>query len=200
MHPQPRVPGRSVVNRPPAIDAPMHNRGRERLDPERPARRHGADLVIETPDDKGRCDLVYEVAFDGLRWPVEDLAVAQRSTQFDVLGMCPDERHRGPGRMADGQLPVRNVGAVPHLLRQETALARKRFHCIGELASHVGTASGELVVATLASQERPAATDSRAVEWSAIGVFAVSIALISMPDGTSWRLHFEGRVDHLHGV
>jgi len=102
--------------------------------------------------------------------------------------------------MADGQLAVRNVGAVPHLLRQETVLARKHFHCPGELASHVRTASRELVVASLARQERPATSDSSAVERSAIGMFPVSVPLISMPDGASRRLHFERRVDHLHGV
>ena len=52
----------------------------------------------------------------------------------------------------------------------------------------------------LAGQQRPGAADAGSVEWPAIGVFAVAVALIAMPRRTARRVDLERRVDDLHGA
>ena len=114
--------------------------------------------------------------------------------------MRPYERHGRAGRVSDEQSSVRNVGAIPDLLRKETALTRQRLHGVRKLLRDVSPPGGELVVCALAGQQRPGATDAGSVEWPAVRVFPVPVPLIAMPHGTARRVDLERRVDDLHRV
>src|SRR5579864_361201 len=58
----------------------------------------------------------------------------------------------------------------------------------------------EFVVGALAGQERPDATDPRAVKGRAIFVFAVPIVVVPVPRWSHGSLRFEPRVDDPDGV
>ena len=178
----------------------MHDGGGEGLDAEGCAGRHRAHLVVEAPDDAMRRRLVDEVPLHGLGRPIEHVPVSKGPAQLEVLGMGPHERPGRAGRLPDEQFALRNVGGIPDLLGQQTALAGERLERLRQLIGDVRAAGGELVVGALAGQERPRAPDAGSVERSAVGVLAVSVTLIAMPRRTARRVDLERRIDDLHGV
>ncbi len=66
-----------IVDGVPAVRAPMHRRRRERLDAEDSAFRHRSYLVVEPPDEMGRCHAVDDVSLNGLRRPVEHVCALE---------------------------------------------------------------------------------------------------------------------------
>ena len=70
----------------------------------------------------------------------------------------------------------------------------------GKSLGDIGPAGRELVVCALAGQQRPCATDPRAIEGLAVGMFAVRVALIPMPGWPARRVHLERGVNHLDRI
>ena len=114
--------------------------------------------------------------------------------------MRPHERHGRTGGVADEELALGNVGAVPDLLREKTALAGDRFHSPGKFLSDVRSAGRKFVVCAFARQQRPCATDPRAVKGFTVCMFAVRVALIAMPGRTPRRIHLERGINDFHGT
>ena len=200
MHAQRRVARRGVVHGAPPVDAPMHDGRRERLDAERPVRRHRAHLVVEAPDDAVRRRLLDEVPLDRLRRPIEDAAVEQRPAQLEILGVRPDERHGRTGGVADEQLAIRNVGAVPHLFGKEAA--RRPPSSPSPARDARRRAAGRRRARSGRARPSAAATRGRRPfrRTGSVGVLAVSVALIPMPGRPARRFHFQRGIDDFDGV
>src|SRR4029450_10553330 len=140
---------------------------------------------------------VDEVPPPGLRRAVEDLAISERPAQLQVLGVRPHERHRRAGRAPEEQLPLRNIGAVPDLLWEQTAVAREGLERLRQLFGRTPASRRQLVVGGLAGAQWPRAADAGPVERRAVGVFAVAVTLVSVPRRTVRRIDLERRVDDL---
>ena len=89
-----------VVRGLPAIDAPVHAAGREQNDPQGFVARDAARFVVESPAEDLPDVFIHQIALHRLRRLVEDLAVTNRAPQLDVLGMSPDQRASGAGRLS----------------------------------------------------------------------------------------------------
>ena len=146
MYAERRVACLHLVHRTSAVDAPVHDGRFKRFDAECSARRHCADFVVEAPGDVARRGLLNQVPLNGLRRPIEDLSVLKGSTQLDILGMRPHQRHRRAGRVPDEQISIGNVGAIPDLLRKEAAFTRQRLHGVRKRLRGVSPSGGEFVV------------------------------------------------------
>ncbi len=89
-------------------------------------------------------------------------------------------------------------GAVPNLFGEQPERAAHRHHRL-EIGHHV-LARGERVMAALAGQQRPAAALTGAVEGAAVGVFAIAVVVVAVPDRSARRLDLQQRVDRLERV
>src|ERR1700758_1303371 len=107
----------------PVVDAPVHATRHEQHNSQSFIARHGARLVVESPAEDLPDVLFLKISLHRLRRLVEDLAVANRTPQLDVLRMCPDQRQSRTGRLSSKQLESRNVSRIPDLLRKQTTAA-----------------------------------------------------------------------------
>src|SRR5687767_13230962 len=120
------VARRGIVDAVPAVQAPMDLRRNECFDAENSALRHSPHLVVESPGEMRRRRAVGDVSLNGLRRPIEDVASSNRPAQFQVFRVRPDEWARRACCVPDEELAAGNVGAVPDLLREETAITSQR--------------------------------------------------------------------------
>ena len=67
-------------------------------------------------------------------------------------------------------------------------------------APRVLTRCSELIVSTLAGQQRPDAADADTIEGVPVSVFAVPIAGVPAPAGSLRKIRAQRRVNHAHGV
>ena len=101
-----------------------------------------------------------EVPFDGLRRAIEERAVVQRAAELEVFGMRPDERHSRAGRMADVTALDRECPRCPRLAREEPASPAKVSIACASRSATSQASGGELVMGSLASEQRPGATNA----------------------------------------
>src|SRR5204862_258212 len=80
----------------------------------------------------------------------------------------------------------RDVVGIPDLLRQHAAARAEATHR-REIGPRVA-AGLELVVASLAGEQRPASADPGPIERPAVGMLAIAVAVVSMPDRAVRRL------------
>src|SRR4051812_16691556 len=102
--------------------------------------------------------------------------------------------------MAHEELAIGDVGTVPDLLRQKTAVTGHVFHGGCKLLGDISPSGRELVVCALAGQQRPCATDPGAIEGLAVGMFAVRVPLIPVPSWPARRVHLQGGINHLDSI
>ena len=114
--------------------------------------------------------------------------------------MRPHQRTRRPRGLAEKQLPLRNIGLVPNLFRQQPAAVCRRFHCSQQRLCSRHISRGELVVRSFARQKRPRAPDSTPVKRSAVIVFTVSIVVIPIPKWPLGQFRFQNRVNHFDRI
>ena len=160
----------------------MDGRGPKRLDAQDGPSRHCADLVVESPQANLLVDAsAFRYRCDGLRRPVEDAPVSNGPTQLDVLGVRPDERPRRARALPEEQFAFGDVGRCPRSAPGEPAVARECLKRPRESVARVEASGRKFVVRALAGQQWPRAADSGAVERAAVGVFAVTVAVVAMP-------------------
>src|SRR3982751_610604 len=92
VNPQPGVPRIGIVRGLPIVDAPANSPWRQQGDAKSFISGHAAGLVVESPAENLADVLFFQVALHGLRRLIENLAVANRTPQLDVLRMRPDQR------------------------------------------------------------------------------------------------------------
>ena len=198
VHAERRVSSRGVVHRPPFVDAPTHDGRCQRLHTECPARRHCAHLVVEAPDDSVRRRLRQRDT--ARRSGGGSSKVCPSNTDrhsFRVLGMCPDEGHGRPRRMADIELAAWNIGAVPDLFGKKARIAGHLLHRVHEMLGGLQPAGGELVMRPLPCQQWPRATNPSPVVRPPIRVLTVSVPLIPVPRGAARRFDLQRRINDL---
>src|SRR5437588_4753943 len=106
----------------PVIDAPVNPRRGEQNDTEGFVARDAARLIVESPAKDLADVFVHQISLHGLRGLVEDLAIADRTPEFDVFRMAPDQGASRAGGFSAEQFKRWNVGAVPDLLGQQAAV------------------------------------------------------------------------------
>ena len=87
-----------------------------------------------------------------------------------MFGVRPHQRHRAAGGPAEKQFPLRDILAVPDLLRDQTAGTRGGLQCREQPPRFAGAAGGKLVMRALAGQQRPQPANADAVERRAVFV------------------------------
>src|SRR5215472_820925 len=200
MNAEPTGYGFYIVRSAPAIVAPMHHGGSEESKPQHLALGNTAAFVVETPapvDGSALLDLVtlYRV------WAlIKNLAVLQRAHQFDVLRMRPHQRARRASGLAEEKFPIRDISAIPDLLRQQTTAIGRKFHRSQQLLRAGDVSRRKLVMRSLSSEQRPGAADSRAVEGRTIHMLSVAVVVVAVPARPLRQFHFQQSVDHLNGI
>src|SRR5437773_1617777 len=101
--------------------------------------------------------------------------------------MSPDEGHRRARRTAEEQLTVWDIWSVPDLFWKQMALIGAGLQGGEECPSRIGPTSRQLVVGSLASEQRPWSTDSCPVESAAVFVLTISILVVPTPQRSEWR-------------
>ncbi len=102
--------------------------------------------------------------------------------------------------MPEEQLPLRNVRAVPDLLREQTAVPGEGLERLRQLFGCARASGRQLVVRALAGEKRPRAADAGPIERCAVAVFAVTVALVAVPRRPVRRVDLERRVDDRDGA
>jgi hypothetical protein len=95
----------------------MDESGRGKLDPQNPSGGNDLRFLIAAAGHVPGMHTIDLVALARLRGHVEDALFPEGAQQFDMLGMRPDERHRRSRGPAAEELALRNIVAVPDLLR-----------------------------------------------------------------------------------
>src|SRR5229473_560512 len=90
--------------------------------------------------------------------------------------------------------------SVRDLFWKQKALVGAGFHGGEQFSSRFRATRCELVVGTLAGQQRPRSTDSCPIEGAAVSVLAVSIAVVPMPQRSEWRGDFQNAINHANGI
>ena len=141
-----------------------------------------------------------DIAPRGLWRQIEDPTLRKRPAQCQILGMRPDQGHRRPGRTAEEQLLFDHISRIPDLLRDQSACVGERGHGGKQSFRLDHPARRQFVVRPLADQQGPAPSNALAVESRAVGVLAVPIVGVAVPDGSAGRLHLQQSIDHRDGV
>src|SRR5512135_3285030 len=105
--------------------------------------------------------------------------------------MSPDKGHGRTGRPSEKEFSFRYVGGVPYLLRDHSSLIRKGCHHLHKPVRLCLVSDCKFVMCTLSCEKRPEPSDSRAIEWRAILVFAVAIVVITVPRRAEGCFEFE---------
>src|SRR5215470_18150821 len=84
-------------------------------------------LIVESPAKEFRISLFNLVALNGLGRLIENSSVPKRTSQFDVLGVRPNQRACRPGGLSAEQFQGGDIIGIPHLLGQKTALVCRFF-------------------------------------------------------------------------
>src|SRR5579862_5470401 len=133
--------------------------------------------------------LVDDITLDGLRRLVENLAITNRPPQFDVLRMSPDQWTGRAGWLAAKQFEGGNIGRVPYLLGQQTALSRRGIFHYGEQGfGFIAVPGGQSIMGALSCEQRPGTANAGAIEGGTIFVFAIPVAVIAIPAWTLRKL------------
>src|SRR5260221_14415427 len=117
------------------------------------------------------------MAFPLLRRLTKTLAADQGPPQLNVFGMSPHQRARRPRRFSREQLALRDIGCVPYLFGNEAACSCRIFHHAQQRLGGGGASSGKFVVGSFTGEQRPGATNSRAVGRRTVLVLPVSVAV-----------------------
>src|SRR5258708_30189523 len=128
MHVERRRRGHDVPACAPILAAPMDESGLGKLDPQDLSGGDDLRFLIAAPGHVPGMHTVDLVALARLRRHVEDALFPKRAQQLDMLGMRPDERHRRSRGPAAEELALRNILAVPDLLRQAMPVAATPLH------------------------------------------------------------------------
>src|SRR6478672_10521412 len=85
----------NFLSGPPLVAAPMDGRRQEGFHAQDLTCRNAPALIVEAPDRVCCADLVEDITLLGLWRHIKYAPFVQRPPQFDVLGVCPYERHSG---------------------------------------------------------------------------------------------------------
>ena len=195
MEPEIAVDAGRLVDLLPAVAAPAHDRGKRQRDGQPRAGPHRADRGVRPPERVRRDRPPGAIALPHRARPVERAVDLPRHQQLDELGMRPGQRHRRSARPPRKQPAFGYRLGVPHLLRDHPAGARHGRHC-REIGQRV-VAGFDLVMAALAGQERPAASDAGAVEGAAVRMLAIAVAEIAVPHRPRRRVGAQQRIGEL---
>src|SRR5438876_762424 len=102
--------------------------------------------------------------------------------------------------MAVKQFPIRHVLIVPNLLGNESAGTGLSFDHVQESLGFGSISSRELVMRPLACKQRPASSDAGSIEGASVLVLAITVVVVSMPDGTCRRFRFKSPINDGDGV
>src|SRR2546425_471587 len=100
----------------------------------------------------------------------------------NVFGVRPTKRHRRPCWGTAFHPAVPQVISVPKLFADHAALVGKVFDRFDE--RHRIACGSQFVMAALSRQNRPATTDARSIESTAVVLFPITIMMIATPPRT----------------
>src|ERR1700723_815321 len=98
--------------------------------------------------------------------------------------MRPYQRHRRTTWAAAKQLPVGNIIGIPYLFRQQSTFAGTAFDRRAQPLGLNHVSGRDRIMRALARKQRPRPAMPSAVEWSPVVMLAVTIIVVTAPDGT----------------
>src|SRR6266849_283864 len=101
----------------PTVSAPVDSRRHEDFDSKIPSMWDCSNLLVEPPCGMFRTGPLGLLSHSGLWWHVEDLSFTDRSCEFDVFRVRPDEGHSRACGTAVMEPVLRNIFRVPDLFR-----------------------------------------------------------------------------------
>src|SRR5260370_6956648 len=160
----------------------MHPGWQQEHNPQRPVAGDSARLIVKPPAEDLAYRFINQIALHRLGRLVEDLVVTNRAAQLDILGVCPHQWTSRSGRLAAKKFQRRNVGGVPNLFGQQSAVPSGGVFNDGEKClSLVAVPAREGIMGTLSGEQGPCATDAAAIQAAAIFMFAIAVALVPIP-------------------
>jgi len=117
---------------------------------------------------------------------IEADPVVTTAYEPDIFGMRPAERHRCPGRSSAFQPAIRQIRGVPKLFRNHAASIGKPFNRFDK--RHRIALSSEFIMAALARQYRPRASDPGPIKRATIVFLSIAIVIIAAPARTLGKI------------
>src|ERR1051325_1700754 len=163
----------------PIIHCPGDARLFGQNDPQNLAARHAPHGVMKRPNLKTVWHWIYYVSLVGRFDPIETNAVMPAPNQRNVLGMRPAQRHCRTCRTTASHFCVRQVGSIPNLFGEHSALVRKIFDRCDE-RFWIATGS-KFVMAAFSRQNRPASAYAGSVVSAAVIFLPLAVMIVTTP-------------------
>src|SRR5579863_759660 len=128
----------------------------------------------------------------------DDALFLRADCQPDELGHAPGERGGAAGALAENEMRLGGLGAVPNLLGDHSAGVGEVQHGV-EVEGRVA-AAGDFVFAPFAGKDWPNSSDSCALPRTAEVCFAIAVVIVAAKAGTVGGFDANGRVDDLDGA